>query len=331
MQRTFNWGIIGLGRIARKFADDLKQLPNARLWAVASTSAGRARAFADEYGADFAYGRYEDIARCPSLDVVYVATPHVLHAANTLLCLENGIPVLCEKPFAMNAVEARRMIETARRKQVFLMEALWTFFIPAIENTLNLIEKKAIGDVTALQANFAFKTAFDPGSRLFDPKLGGGALLDIGIYPALLALRVLGKPAPANLHAAATFGPSGVDESCAFTFLYPGGRIAEGYCSVASDMPIQAWIYGTKGAIRLEPRWHHTRQIILMRDDDKGIVRTERLEFPYPGHGYQFEAAHVMDCLSAGLLESERVPLDFTLDLIETLDAIREKIGLRYE
>lgn len=329
MQRTFNWGIIGLGRIARKFADDLKRIPNARLWAVASTSPERARAFADEYGADFAYGRYEDIARCPSLDVVYVATPHVQHGAATLLCLENNVPVLCEKPFAMNAAEARNMIETARRKETFLMEALWTLFIPAIENALNLIEKNEIGRVHTIKADFGFKAPFDPSSRLFDPRLGGGALLDIGIYPALLALAVLGKPAAADILAAATFGPIGVDESCAFTFRYPNNGLALGHCTVAANTPVEAWIYGTEGAIYLAPRWHHTRQITVSHYADRE-ERQETLEFPYPGWGYQFEAAHVMDCLSAGLLESPRAPLSFTLGLSETLDAIREKIGLRY-
>lgn len=329
MQRTFNWGIVGLGRIARKFADDLKRVPGATLHAVAATDAGRARAFADEYGADFAYGRYEDLVGCPGLDVVYVATPHVGHCAAALLCLENDLPVLCEKPFAMHAGEARRMIETARRRQVFLMEALWTFFIPGVAKALDLVRNGEIGRLHTVKADFGFKTDFDPASRLFDPRLGGGSLLDIGIYPALLALDLFGKPDPADIRAVATFGPSGVDESCVFTFRYPGNRLALGHSTVAANTPVQAWLHGTEGSVYLSPRWHHTPRIILSRYEGRDEHKTA-LEFPYEGWGYHFEAAHVMDCLREGRTESDRAPLDFTLGLMETLDAIRAQIGLEY-
>ncbi len=326
MQRTFHWGIIGPGRIARKFADDLRLLPNAKLHAVASTDPGRARAFADEYGADFAYGRYEDIAHCPDLDVVYVATPHVLHHHCALLCLNRGMSVLCEKPFAMNAVQAREMIDAARKNDVFLMEALWTFFIPAVEKALELIHSGAIGTVHTVKSDFGFTTPFNPTSRLFDKKLGGGSLLDIGIYPALLALKIFGQPASEDIQATATFGPSGVDESCVFTFRYPGNRLAMGHSTLVANTPVEAWIYGSEGSIYLSPRFHHAQQITLTRYNGAKEV----FDLPYPGWGYQFEADHVQDCLDAGKRESDRVPLDFTLGLAETLDAVRGKIGLEY-
>lgn len=329
MEKPFNWGIIGLGRIARKFAEDLRLLPNARLHAAASTSLERAREFADGYGAAHAFGRYKDIVSCPGLDAVYVATPHVLHAENALLCLEHGIPVLCEKPFAMNLIEARQMAHAAHRNRAFLMEALWTRFIPAVDYALALAEQGEIGRVHTVKADFGYNMPFDPHSRVYNKALGGGSLLDIGIYPALLALFVLGKPLSEDILAAATFTQTGVDESCAFTFRYPGNQLAIGHSTVAANTPVEAWLYGTDGAIYLHPRWHHTQKITVSHYEGREETRREA-EFPYEGWGYHFEAAHVMECVSRGLLESDRVPLDFTLDLMETLDTIREKIELIY-
>lgn len=324
-----NWGIIGLGKIARQFADDLRLLPNARLHAVASTSKERADAFAAEFGASHAFGRYEDIVHCPDLDVVYIATPHPFHCENTLLCLENGLPVLCEKPFAMHAGEARRMIAAARRNRVFLMEALWTRFIPAIEETFKLVEQGEIGRLHTIRADLGFKMPFDLNSRVYNKNLGAGALLDLGIFPALLALSFFGKPEPEFIGAAATFTTTDVDESCAFTFQYPEGRLAIGHATIAANTSLGAHLYGTEGTIFLHPRWHHTQKLTISKYDGRQESFRD-LEIPYLGRGYLYEAAHVMQCLENELLESETVPLEFSLDLMETLDSIREKIGLEY-
>jgi predicted dehydrogenase len=324
-----NWGIIGLGKIARQFADDLRLLPNARLHAVASTSKERADAFATEFGAAHAFGRYEDMVHCPDLDVVYVATPHPFHCENTLLCLENGLPVLCEKPFAMNMAEARRMVAAARRNRVFLMEALWTRFIPAMETAIKLVEQGEIGELHTIRSDFGFKMPFDPNSRLYKKSLGGGSLLDLGIYPALLALTFFGKPEAENISAAATFTPTDVDESCAFIFQYAAGRLALGHSTVAANTSLGAHLYGTEGTIFLHPRWHHTQKLGISRYDGRQET-TRELEIPYVGRGYSYEAAHVMECLEKGMFESEILPLEFTLDLVETLDTIREKVGLVY-
>ena len=324
-----NWGIIGLGKIARQFADDLRLLPNARLHAVASTSLERAESFAAEFGAAHAFGRYEDIVQCPDLDVVYVATPHPFHCENALLCLENGLPVLCEKPFAMNMAEARRMVAAARRSRVFLMEALWTRFIPAFEQVMQLVENGEIGELHTIKADLGFKMPIDLASRVYNKNLGAGSLLDLGIYPALLALSFFGKPEPENICAAATFTPTDVDESCAFSFQYPGGRLALCHSTIAANTSLGAHLYGTEGTIFLHPRWHHTQKITISRYD--GRQETFRdLDIPYLGRGYSYEADHVMQCLENEMLESEIVPLDFTLDLVETLDTIREKVGLVY-
>ncbi|MBV6443262.1 MAG: gfo/Idh/MocA family oxidoreductase [Haliscomenobacteraceae bacterium CHB4] len=327
--RTYNWGIIGASKIARKFADDLKRLSNARLHAVASTSADRAAAFAAEYGAAHSFGRYEDMVHCPDLDIVYVATPHVLHCENTLFCLEHGIPVLCEKPFAMNSAEAHRMVAAARKNRVFLMEALWTRFIPAVSQVFELIEAGEIGMVHTVKSDFGFRMPFDPSHRIFNKALGGGSLLDIGIYPALLSLLTFGKPDAKDILAAATFTQTGVDESCAFSFRYPGNRLAIGHSTVAATTPVEAWLFGTEGTIYLHPRWHHTERLTVSRYEGRGEIKHD-LQFPYEGWGYAFEAAHVMQCLENEMLESDKLPLDLTLNLVETLDDIRAKVGLEY-
>ena len=323
------WGIIGPGRIARKFADDLRLLPNARLHAVASSSLERAQVFAADYGAPHAYGRYEDLADCPGLDVVYIATPHPMHCEHALLCLESGHSVLCEKPFAMNLAEAHRMVAAARRNRVFLMEALWTRFIPAVDHAMQLATHGAIGHLHTIKSDFGFRMPFDPAHRIFNKALGGGSLLDIGIYPVMLSLFLFGKPDPKGIRAAATFTATDVDESCAFSFQYPQNGLALGHSTVAANTPVEAWLYGTEGAIRLHSRWHHAQRLSVVRYEGRE-ERLQDLEMPYEGWGYSFEAAHVMECLQQGLLESPQVPLDFTLDLMETLDEIRAQVGLEY-
>ncbi|HLP92468.1 MAG TPA: Gfo/Idh/MocA family oxidoreductase [Saprospiraceae bacterium] len=324
-----NWGIIGLGKIARQFADDLRLLPGARLQAVASTSLERAEAFAGEFGAAHAYGQYEDILACPDLDVVYVATPHPLHCENTLMCLEAGIPVLCEKPFAMNHAEALRMVASARRNRVFLMEALWTRFIPGNIQALELLAEGVIGELHTLRVDLGFRMPFDPNTRVYNKSLGAGALLDLGIYPALLAHTLFGKPDPENICAVAAFTQTDVDESCAFNFQYPDGKLALCHATIAANTSLCAHLYGSEGTIMLHPRWHHTQKLTISRYDGRAET-FEDLEIPYTGRGYHYEAAHVMHCLENGLLESDVVPLDFTLDLASTLDTIRGKIGLEY-
>lgn len=326
MERIYNWGIMGMGKIARKFAEDLRLLPNARLHAVASASQERANKFAEEFGVPHAYGSYESMMDCRNLDVVYVATPHSLHFTCTMLCLSNKLPVLCEKPFALNAHEAHKMIEAAGHHGVFLMEALWTFFIPGVQRALEYVGAGGIGHLHTVKADFGFKLPLDRDSRLFNKTLGGGALLDIGIYPVLLALRLLGKPDPAHIQAVATFTETDVDDTTIFTFQYPDKKIALGHATVAAHTPVEAWLLGTEGSVRLHPRWHHTQILTLTRYEGKEIV--EQLEhYPYQGWGYWMEAIHVQECLRDGLQESPIVPWQFTLSLAETLDAIREKIG----
>mgnify|MGYP000952611482 FL=1 len=192
MHKTINWGIIGLGNIAHKFATDLLTIEDAKIYAVASRNQEKANEFASKYNATKAYSSYEALAKDPHIDAVYIATPHTLHKENTILCLDHGIAVLCEKPFAMDSDELNEMIAKAKDKNVLLMEALWTYFLPHYRYVLKALEDRIYGDVIKLEADFGFYRAFDNSSRLFNKSLGGGSLLDIGIYPILCRKRRTG-------------------------------------------------------------------------------------------------------------------------------------------
>ncbi len=330
--QSTNWGIIAPGRIARKFADDLRLVPGAKLHAVASTNLGRAEEFAKIYDVPHVFGKYEDIVKCPDLDVVYIATPHTGHCAATVMCLENGLPVLCEKAFAMNLAEAKLMTSSARKNGVFLMEALWTRFIPAVREVFNLLKNNEIGEVHTIRSSFGFHAPFDPEWRIFNKKLGGGSLLDVGVYPILLSNFVFGKPKTRDILAAATFTETGVDKDCAMIFKFDGGKLSILNSTISSNVPMIAQIFGKKGTITLHPRWHHTQKISISEFDDPNRTEIVRdLEFPYEGWGYSFEQIHVMECLQQNLKESPLVPLKFSEDLMATLDAVRGKIGLKYD
>lgn len=324
MTKTYNWGIIGLGKIAHKFAQDLQGMPDARVHAAASRSEEKAQAFARQYGASHAFGNYAEIVDCPDLDVVYVATPHVLHCENSILCLRHGIPVLCEKPFAMNTVEVEQMIAAARRNDVFLMEAMWTRFMPTIKKALEIIESGQIGQVLSIKADFGFRGKFDPESRLYNPALGGGSLLDIGIYPVFLALLVLGRPSV--IRAAAHFGQTGVDEEMGILFQYSDGRLAHLHSSLLARTKTEAFIYGEHGTIHIHTRWHESSFMTLLENAE----RPREFRFDYKGKGFYLEAEEVMDCLRQGKRESDLLPLDFSLELMRLLDAVREEAGVRY-
>lgn len=325
MSKTYNWGIIGLGRIAHKFAQDLQRLPNARLWAVAATDVERAAAFAGQYNAPHHFGSYEEMVQTPGLDIVYVATPHVLHKDNTLLCLRHKVPVLCEKPFAMTQAQARQMVEAARQSDTFLMEAMWTRFMPTIQQALTWINEGRIGRVHSVKADFGFRAAFEPEGRLLNKALGGGALLDIGVYPAFLSLLILGYPT--QIKAMAFMGPTGVDEELGALLAYPDGKMAHLHTSIRAKTKTEAFIYGDEGVIHLHSRWHEPTTMSLLLEGQ----RPELVNFEYPGLGYLYEAAEAMKCLEQGLKEHPDLSLDFSLQLMQLLDEIRIQAGVPLE
>jgi predicted dehydrogenase len=327
MEKTFNWGVLGAGRIAHKFVQDLLTLPNVRLHAVASTSLQRAEAFAHQYGAPHAYGSYGGLLTCPDLDVVYIATPHHGHAENTVMLLENRIPVLCEKPLAINGWQVSAMLDAAERHQTYLMEALWTRFLPKIQRVLGLVEEGAIGKLQAVKADFGFRKDFDPTNRVFDARQGGGSLLDVGIYPIFLAYLLLGKPQ--TVKAVARLGPTGVDETCAILFQYPGNELAMLDSAITTVTPCEALLFGTEGTLKLSSRWHEPGGDLLLTRYDG----TEPQRFPYEreGFGYQHEAAAVMADLAAGRTENALVSRQLSRDLMDIMDAVRREAGIFYE
>lgn len=324
MDKTINWGILGLGGIAEKFAQSLVSVPNAKLYAVGSLLADKAKKFAKKHNAPIYYGSYEELAVDSKVDVIYVATPHVLHCENTLMCIRYGKAVLCEKPFAMNAKEVLQMVSLAKEKNVFLMEALWTRFLPTIIKTLELIKSGVIGEIVHMKSDFGNKAHFDPDKRLFNKELGGGSLLDIGIYPVFIALLLLGEPD--EISAEAIIGKTGVDENFSAVFKYNNGQLATLFSTFIANSPVETDIYGTKGYIRINRMWHIPTYLTLVMNDG----HSEDIKFKYKNNGYDYEAEEVTNCLLKGQKESSVMPLDFSIKLINLLDKLRKICNIRY-
>lgn len=325
MKKNIKWGIIGIGKIAEKFATDLAAVANAELHAVASNSLERAKDFAERYNAPHFYDSYESIFQTPDLDAVYIATPHTSHAENTILCLKHKMPVLCEKPFAMNLKQVQKMVEAARENDTFLMEAMWTRFIPAINKTLDLIAEGRIGKVKTIQADFGFVAPQLPERRLLNPNLGGGALLDIGIYPAYLSLLFLGYPT--YIQAVSNFGDTGIDQTTSFVLGYKNEATAVLNCTLNARTRTEAYIYGENGHIHISGRFMEAKKITLYETDKKPV----NFNFPRKTFGYNFEIEEVNKCLREGKKESDKMPLSMSVKLISLLDEIRQKAGIIYE
>ncbi|MBC8753263.1 Gfo/Idh/MocA family oxidoreductase [Kordia sp. YSTF-M3] len=323
MHKKIHWGIIGLGNIAHKFAADLQLSDNVMLQGVASRNLEKATEFASTYNAVTAYDSYEKLANDPKIDVIYIATPHTFHFENTMLCLQNGKAVLCEKPMGINSTQVKTMIQEAKSRKLFLMEAVWTRFMPAIEKMISLLDEETIGDIIQIRADFGFKAELNLESRLFNKKLGGGSLLDIGIYPIFLSLLVSGIPT--DIKTMARMTETDVDSFCALLFDYSTNAKAVLESTFEANTPTEAYIHGTKGAIKLHRRFHQPTTITLFKDDSETVF-----ELPYTGNGYIHEIEEVNSCLRNGQTESSKLPLEFSQNLITIIDTIKTQIGLNY-
>ncbi len=321
--RKIRWGIIGLGKIAHKFATDLLTVDDAELYAVASRSQDKATEFAEKYSATKAYDNYEDLAHDSNVDAVYIATPHALHKENTMLCIKNGIAVLCEKPFAMNAKQVHEMIDCAKANNVLLMEALWTFFLPHYNYVLDLIEKETYGKILKLEADFGFKQEFDVSNRVIKKSLGGGSLLDIGIYPVFTALSTLGNPN--EIEAEATFFENDVDSSCSMVFKYKNGVNAYLKSTLLEETPTEAVFHCEKGIIKINSRFHEPSTVTIISED-----KEETKDFGYTTIGYNYEVIHFNNLLRQGKIQSDVMTYSFSNKLIKTLDKVSQIIGLEY-
>lgn len=324
VNRKINWGILATGKIARKFASDISLVEDAQLLAVASRVMGRGKDFAKEFDIPKSYGSYQDLVSDADIDVVYIATPHVFHLENTLMCLEAGKHVLCEKPVGMNSVQLMKMIAKAKEKNLFFMEALWTRFIPSYKKFRELVLDGVVGDIRLIQSDFGFMASSNSKNRIILKELGAGSLLDLGIYPVFLALDVAGKPD--QIQATALMNSEGVDEICRISFSYNRQKIlADLSSSIVINSPIESVIYGTKGRIKLNKWWHAPSSIDIEIDD-----KTEHLNFEESGYGYHHEIIEVNNCIKNGKTESDLFPLANSVQLHNTLDTIRQKIKLNY-
>jgi predicted dehydrogenase len=323
MQKKIKWGIMGPGRIAHKFAQSLKCSEAAEMTAVGSRSFERAEKFAKEYGVSRSYGSYADLAADTDVDIIYVATPHPAHFECTMLCLKAGKAVLCEKPFTLNASETKVLIKTARASKLFLMEAMWMRYLPAIVKVRELLTQGAIGETRMVKADFGNRIPWEPSGRLLNPELGGGALLDVGIYPVSFASMVLGA-SPTKLTGVAYLGETGVDEQFSAVLGYEAGKIATLSGAVRTSLINEARIIGTDGYIRVPDFWRASTLELYQNG------KMEKFELPFRATGYIHEAEEAMYCLREGLTESSVMPLDESLKIMKILDTLRKQWGLKY-
>ncbi|WP_221351745.1 Gfo/Idh/MocA family protein [Streptomyces beigongshangae] len=326
-EERVRWGVLATGGIAAAFTADLIDLPDAEVVAVASRTAESAKGFAERFGIPRAYGDWESLAADEDVDVVYVATPHSAHRAAAGLCLEAGRNVLCEKAFTLNAREAGELVGLARERGSFLMEAMWMYCNPLTRQLKELVEDGAIGEVRTVQADFGLSGPFPPTHRLRDPAQGGGALLDLGVYPVSFAQLLLGEPA--GVTATAVLSEEGVDLQTGMLLSYGGGALASLHCSLVGGTPTGASVTGSEGRIDIPHGFFHSDSFVLHRD---GRDPQEYTTSPEDGTraGLRHEAVEVMRCLRAGETESPLVPLDGTLAVMRTLDAVRAQVGVAY-
>lgn len=317
--KKYRWAILGAGHIAEKFAEGLAACPQAVRYAVASRQKERAVAFGRRFGFDKAYGSYEEMLADEAVDIVYIATPNNLHYEHTMLSLAAGKAVLCEKPFALNAGEVRAMAAFARSKKLFLMEALWSRFLPTINRLKSEMESGRLGEPRLLQAEFGFKAKYDPDNRLFSHSLGGGAVFDIGIYPLFLAVYLFGKPVSVEVVSVAA--PTGTDMTTALLLKHAGGEVSVLTATFAVRMECDAKLYMTDGCLRLHRMFHMPTKLTSACGDDEPV----EIEVETLSNGYNYEAAEVMACLENNLAESPLWSLDSSVELMELIDLVNEK------
>lgn len=324
MTRTFNWGILAPGNIAGKFVSELKSVPNARILAVGSRELSRAEKFASAYGIERSYGSYEELIADPDLDIIYVASPHAFHAEHTILCLRHKKAVLCEKAFALNSMQVKEMIRTAQEEKVFLMEAFFTPHQPSYQEARKILASGLLGEIKHLNGWFGFnKSPYDPKGRLYNPALGGGALLDIGLYPIFDALWFIGKPS--EVSAIADITPQKIDQSVTAMLKFEGGKSATIFASFLSDVGVGTDIFCEKGSLRLRrsSALNQSLEIHLSGEPIKILNWEER------NCGLKLEAINAMNCLENKQLESDIWSHHDSLALMNLLDLILEKVGLR--
>lgn len=324
--KTIKWGIMGTGFIASTFATALTSMENTELAAVASRDIDRAQEFAGRFRTSKAYGSYEELAKDPEIDVIYIATPHTEHKANATLCITNKKAVLCEKPFTLNQKDTQDLITLAKEYDVFLMEAMWTKFLPVTKTVKQWIKEKKIGEVKSFEVSFGFHSDFDPDHRLYNPALGGGALLDLGIYPITYAIHMMDNRLPDEVNSFAHMSKSNVDEMNVISFKYKEGVLAQLCSAIVMKPDNQAVILGDQGRIVVPNFWMADKAYVYNLEGELIDTREEEC-LP---NGYIYEAYEVNQCLREGKKESDILPLQDTLEIMKIMDQIRSSWGLSY-
>lgn len=320
---TFRWGIIGTGGIAQTFAEDLKRLDGHVVAAVGSRTLTSAQNFAKQFSDAVAYGSYEELVAA-DVDAVYVATPHPMHYENTLLAMRAGKPVLCEKAFTVNAKEARALVAFAQEQNIPLMEAMWSRFLPHMQLVKEIVSSGVLGEITNIVADHGQFIPYERAARLWEPELGGGALLDLGIYPLTLAHLILGSPI--SIHAEATLTEKKVDLNTSMMLRYASGAHALLSCTMASRGSVSAMIVGDRARIEIDGSFYAPTSFRVITRDG------EVTEYPnkYEGHGLREEAAEFARVVRSGEIESPLMPHSTSIELMEMMDSIRAQIGVKY-
>ncbi len=321
---SIRWGIIAPGRIAHKFASDFSLIHNHSITSVASTNIERARAFADKYKLSSFYGDYREMLTKEKLDIVYIASPHSFHFEQAKMCLDLGISVLCEKPVTIHSGQLKQLLTLAAEKGLFFMEALWTVFLPTYTQIFEKINNGDIGSIIGVKADFGFHMPFDPESRLFNPSLGGGSLLDIGIYPLLLATLCLGYPN--EIKALASLTELKVDDEMIAVLKYNKRGLAQIQSTIRANTRTEAFIFGDNGSFWVPGRWIDSQKFYVLKSDGQ----EELIHSPWEGFGYQFQILAVEKCLVQGLSECPLVTHSLSIQLMNQMDEIRKQTGIVY-
>ena len=316
MTSPLQWGILSTGGIAHTFASDLTHIDEGVIVAVGSRDQASADTFGDQFNVPARYGSYEDLVADQDVEAIYVATPHPMHHENTLLALEHGKHVLVEKAFTMNAGEARDIVRVAREKNLFVMEAMWTRFLPHVQAIRDLIDRDALGPLVSVEADHGKYFALDPKFRLFAPELGGGALLDLGVYPVSFASMLLGQPNRVLAMIDPAF--TGVDGQTSMLFGYESGAQAVLTCTSRGRSATRACITGEKARIEIDGDFYAPTSFTLIERTGK----RDRFDFSSVGRGLHYEAQEVARCIEAGLTESPLMPLDESVAIMETMDKV---------
>jgi dihydrodiol dehydrogenase / D-xylose 1-dehydrogenase (NADP) len=324
MKKIYKWGILGPGDIAHKFAEGLEILDNAELYAVVSRSIERAESFGEKHHIEKRYSNYKDFCNDKDIDIVYIATPHPMHKEYSIMCMEAGKSVLCEKPVAMNECELAEMINCAKKNNVFFMEAMWTRFLPSIVKLRELLKNDKIGTIKRVTADFAYNATEKKG-RIYEPELGGGALLDVGVYVLSFATMILGYE-PKKTNSLAYIGETGVDERTSIIMEYSNGVSANLFCGISINTIDDAYLYGEKGYIRIPSFWHAEKIIVKLYDESE----EEIIDLPMLSNGYNYEAQEVMQCIDDSKSESKIMPHEESLKVMRIMDGLRKQWGLKY-